>query len=519
MRMARFQQAQQAIAEGRLDEACGLLREPQVRLDGQGAQLIHVLVRSLLERGRIHLAAGRLIQAKGDADLALALAGHQPDVAQLREAIANAFENEARSQRKRSQLLAAARQQIDRGRLKLGEKWLADVSVVGSRAAVLLRDLDVRKSMLESALCAASAAIDRNDLAGAARELTLARQADADDARVIELTANVSEKLRAKLGESMDSGRLDLAETLVKQLIALGGETDEVKQFSQGIEQCRSAWNFLGTGEPGKASEVLKRVAMVFPSASWIETTLNYMKQAEAALCELRSGPLAMLSRMDRNRSTVCQPVPPGMHGLKARATEGQVGSVPSRFILRVDGAGSFCVFRQMSVTIGPISSSQQPDLGLLAEPGVPVATIERREDDYFIRGAAVAVNDRPGTGKLLANGDRIALSPRCRMSFNLPSAASTTAVLDLIGCRYPRADVRRVILLDGDVILGPGLATHVRVEEAEENVILHVRDGRLFCEAKTPVEVNGAPMDRIMGIPMEAHVKVGSVSFVVSSH
>ena len=157
--------------------------------------------------------------------------------------------------------------------------------------------------------------------------------------------------------------------------------------------------------------------------------------------------------------------------------------------------------------------------MGLLAEPGVPVATIERREDDYFIRGSAVAVNDRPGTGKLLANGDRIALSPRCRMSFNLPSAASTTAVLDLIGCRYPRADVRRVILFDGDVILGPGLATHVRVEEAEENVILHVRDGRLFCEAKTPVEVNGAPMDRIMGIPMEAHVKVGSISFAVSGH
>ena len=243
-----------------------------------------------------------------------------------------------RSERKRSQLLAAARQQIDRGKLKLGEKWLADVSVVGSRAAVLLRDLDVRKSMLESAICAANAAIDRNDLAGAARELTLARQADADDARVIELTATVSEKLKAKLSDAMDAGRLDLAETLVKQLIALIGETDEVKQFSQGIEQCRSAWNFLGTGEPGKASEILKRVAMIFPSASWIEKTLNYMKQAELALGELRSGPLAMLSRMDQNRSTVCQPVRPGMQGLKTRATEGQVGSLPSHFILRVDG-------------------------------------------------------------------------------------------------------------------------------------------------------------------------------------
>jgi hypothetical protein len=289
-----------------------------------------------------------------------------------------------------------------------------------------------------------------------------------------------------------------------------------VQQYRRGIEQCRTAWSHLDSGDPGRAAEILKRVSMIFPSASWIGTALSLMKQADAALAELRGGPLALLG--DSRGVGVPPALPaerlaPRTHGRDAHATAG----LPSRFILRVDGAGSFCVFRQPIVTIGPISSSQQPDLGLLAEPGIPIATIERREDEYFIRGSAVAVNDRAGNGKLLACGDRIALSPRCRMSFNLPSAASMTAVLDLTGCRYPRADVRRVILLDGDVILGPGVATHVRVEGAEENVILHVRDGRLFCEAKQPVEVNSAPMDRISGIPMDANVKVGSVSFVVS--
>jgi hypothetical protein len=210
------------------------------------------------------------------------------------------------------------------------------------------------------------------------------------------------------------------------------------------------------------------------------------------------------------------QRLKPQIHGQAARATA-EKSSLPSKFTLRVEGAGSLCVFRQPVVTIGPISSSQQPDLGLLAEPGIPVATIERREDEYFIRGNALAVNDRPGSGKLLASGDRIALSPRCRLSFALPSAASTTAVLDLTGSRFPTADVRRVILLDRDIILGAGLSTHVRVEGAEETVILHVRDGRLFCESKSPVEVNDGPMDRMTGIPMGAHVKVAGVSFVVS--
>ena len=102
-------------------------------------------------------------------------------------------------------------------------------------------------------------------------------------------------------------------------------------------------------------------------------------------------------------------------------------------------------------------------------------------------------------------------------MSFSLPTAASTSAALDLTGARFPRAEVRRIILLDRDLVLGPGSATHVRVENSSENIILHLREGRIFCEAKTPVEVNGAAMDRITGIPLDAHVKVGSVSFVIS--
>ena len=520
MRMMCFRQAEQAIAQGRLDEACGVLRDGMLRAHARGQELIGRLIERLVERSRGHLAAGRLWQAKSDADQALMFGGNQPHIAQLREAIANAIEGTARREDKRAQLLAAARQQIDRGRLALGEKWLGEMSVVESRAANLLRELDVKKTSLESALHAAKASMDCDDLASAARELVIARQADSSDSRVIEIAANLSQKISTKLVETMDAGRLDLADALARAYSALCAESPEAQQFVRAIEQCRAAWGFLRTGEQGRTSEILKRVALIFPSASWIETALEQVRRAEAALAELRCGPLALL---DEDETTV-------MHGgaalgrgadapeVKAPVAKRALAAMPSRFVLRVDGAGSFCVFRQPIVSIGPISSSQQPDLGLMAEPGLPVATIERREDEYFIRGAAVAVNDRPGSGKLLASGDRIALSPRCRMSFNLPSAASVTGVLDLTGCRYPRADVRRVILMDRDVILGASLACHVRVDDAEESVVLHVRDERLFCETKSPVEVNGAPMDRVMGIPMEAHVRVGALSFVVSN-
>jgi hypothetical protein len=168
-------------------------------------------------------------------------------------------------------------------------------------------------------------------------------------------------------------------------------------------------------------------------------------------------------------------------------------------------------------VTIGPVSSSQRPDVGLIAEPGAPVATVERVDEDYFVRGSIYAVNDKPAANKLLVSGDRIALTPRCRLGFTLPSAASTTAVLELTGARFPRADVRRVILMDRELVIGAGSASHVRCDSTPDPIVLHVRDNRLFCRAAGEVEVDGQPLDREKGIPLGTHVRVGMVSFVVT--
>jgi hypothetical protein len=182
-----------------------------------------------------------------------------------------------------------------------------------------------------------------------------------------------------------------------------------------------------------------------------------------------------------------------------------------------VDGAGSCLVLRQPVVTVGPISSSKLPDVALIAEAGAPVATIERVDEDYFVRGSVFAINDKPAGDKLLTNGDRISLTPRCRLGFLVPSAASTTAVIDLIGARFPRADLRRVVLMDREVVIGPGMTSHVRCDTTPEPIVLHVRDNRLFCRTSGEVEVDGKPMDRVQGIPLGAHVRVGLVSFVVT--
>jgi hypothetical protein len=163
---------------------------------------------------------------------------------------------------------------------------------------------------------------------------------------------------------------------------------------------------------------------------------------------------------------------------------------LPAKFVLQVDGAGGYLVLMKPRVTVGPISSSQRPDIPLMTEPGAPVIPIERIEDDYFVQ--------QPGsTRRLLNSGDRLSVSARCTLVFSLPNPASTTAALDLASGRFPRADLRRVILLDRDLIIGPGAASHVRTDQLTQPLVLQVRSGQLMHRNQQmamgkPVNIDG---------------------------
>lgn len=191
---------------------------------------------------------------------------------------------------------------------------------------------------------------------------------------------------------------------------------------------------------------------------------------------------------------------------------------MPSRFVLQVDGIGSFIVFRESRVTVGPISSSARPMLALMADANTPVITLERVEGDYFVRASTtIEVNGQKVTEKLLADGDRIALSPRCLIRFHLPNPASTTAVLTLSGARLSRPDIKQIILMERDILIGPFANDHIRTEQVKEPVALFAQNGRLLCRAKESILVDGQGFDPNVGLALDKHVEIGKVSFVVA--
>jgi hypothetical protein len=146
---------------------------------------------------------------------------------------------------------------------------------------------------------------------------------------------------------------------------------------------------------------------------------------------------------------------------------------------------------------------------------GSPTVTLSRSEEDYLLSAAApVTLNERPTTGALLADGDRIGLGPRCRIHFRRPNAASTSAVLQVSGARLPWGSVREVILMGRELVIGPSSIAHVRTRDSAAQVVLHASDGRLLCRSNEPLTIDGRPAANHVEVTAASRVTAGNTSF-----
>ncbi len=187
------------------------------------------------------------------------------------------------------------------------------------------------------------------------------------------------------------------------------------------------------------------------------------------------------------------------------------------RLLLHVDGSGCYVVILGDAIDIGPISGSRPPDLPLMTSPTAPAVTLCRSDEDYFLNARApVPLNQRPVTSALLAHGDQIGIGPRCRIEFRRPNAASGSALLRISGARLPWPAVREVLLMDRELVIGPGASAHVRTREGTEQLTIQVSDGRLLCRCDRAMTVDGVPSGMVAAVTPGSRVEAGTLSFVI---
>jgi hypothetical protein len=529
--IVRLKQCEHAMADGRLDAAFELARAADLRADRRGQELVTRLAQALAGRGHDHVENGRIGEASSDVEKAAFLAGNAPEVASLRAAIALATTARQEADRVRGQAIAAARRHLDAGQLTVGAGVLATLDGADARARALKQEVETRRASLQSAIEKASAAFKAGDWESAVDHLGAFRAQFAGDTQFRQLAGQVTQHVLSEIHQAIDAGRLDRAASLLARLGGLGNASVELDQAVRTLQQCRLAFDMISATSAQQSLEILRRMSPLWPRARWMSAAAEHLQTLAETLEQLRSGPLALAGLgpavVDHNQTRVGPtppavtppPLPRGRNDAPAAGVQPrEAGALGSKFLLHVDGVGSFQVISRPTLSIGAISSSAAPDIALLAGSGVATVTISRSDGDYVIQShEPVMVNDKPTTGRLLNHGDKIQLGPRCRLTFRRPSAASGTAMLDLSGTRLPR-DVRQIVLLDREIVIGPGAATHVRCDDLAAPAVLQSAGGRLLLRATDAVQVNGQPASKPAELCAGAHVRVGPLSFVVAT-
>ncbi|MFB3891805.1 MAG: hypothetical protein ACE15C_07255 [Phycisphaerae bacterium] len=509
MVILKIKQAQCALADGRLDEAFELLSDGEVRPHRQSQQLLGRLVEALVKRGQAHLAAGRLTEASADCDKAAQAGGNVADVAALRQAVGEAATGRQRQRQAQGQILAEARQHARDGRLTAGERLLDRIAPDDAQADALREQLQALRAQAQGAIARAESSLRQADWDGAIDAAVEARRVGGAR-RVADLVSSLASAVIAQARQALDAGRIDRAEALMIRLGDICESSAAMRELRGALAQCRRAADLVARSDPREAGLVLRQVQSMLPEATWVAAAAEQSIQAAQSLESLRAGPLGLL--MGPVTPTAGhEDAPSGPDGPPRVQAAGPKGDthpsalLPMRFFMHVDGVGSFLVLRRRRITVGPISSSPAPDVGLMADPSGSAWAIERADEDYFFRSdAPAAVNGKAMTSKLLADGDELEVSPRCRLRFGLPVAASTTAVLKLSGTALPGSDCRQVVLLDRDLMIGPGATCHVRVDSLAAPVVLYCRDGQMLLRDGAFAQGDGESCRRVVpGVPL----------------
>jgi len=521
----RVKQAQFALADGRLDETLDLLGRDEVRSHRHGQRLATKLVKAYVKRGGGHLKAGRLHEALADCEKAGSLGGHAQEVAELRQRVVEQLDKKRREADRHDIALAGAQHHAREGFVSAGVAMLDKVGGDSARIKQAQQDLGLQRAKAEAALDRAESALDNADWASAGYHLAEARRLRPFDRRADALINKLSDKAAAQARDAIVRGRVDTAAALLRAVGPVAGERLVIGELKEVIEQIRTASLAFTRADERGAGLALRRVKTLLPEAKWVNEAIKQAQQIVSGRDALEAGPLGLasdayeptlLSKPARSDDMPRQAHPdtaiPYHHGV------GSYDVLPKHFLIQIDGAGATYTTLECEVSIGPVSSPKRPKIGLIADPDVPAVTIRRVEEDYFLRGSdRVLVNGKPGNNRLLSDGDKIELSPRCRFKFRLPHAASTTAVLELTGARMVRGDVKRIVLFDKQMMLGSGPACHLRAEGASEPIILNLRGGKLACQTPQPVQVGSEAYDPSDGIAMDTPIHVGQVVFRVT--
>lgn len=512
----RLRAAENALAQGRIDEAYEIAATADVRADRRGQKLADELVRPLTARARLHAQAGRFAEALADLDKLARLERLDAEGEALRGRIQSEARQRAGRAAERMDAVARASADLAAGRLESGRAAVQRVEDARQREQ-LQEQLDLRVERTRERMAQARAALERGDVIAAIRTWHEALTRHGRTSEADEVALRLATNFRGLADDLFAAGRLDsfgaalqAAAALVEAQPALG-EFERMRALAGEAAQAMMGGDFTG------AREALLRLVAVRGNVRWVREALDTLGQLIAAQEKLLVSPLSHLV----GGPPAARPaaphafaeLPDASHATAVTSDDAiELNEQPLRLL--VDAAGSALLVARDTVRIGRAGADRAVDVALPADVQSHHADIVRAGDDYFlVAHGPASVNHRPARRALLRDGDRIVLGVRTRLVFQKPSVKSTSALLRLADrCRLAE-DVSVVLLFQDTCIIGPQPTCHVQTREGDNRVVLFERGGRLFARRTA---ADGRALENAVPVPAGRMVAIGDQRITV---
>ncbi len=164
------------------------------------------------------------------------------------------------------------------------------------------------------------------------------------------------------------------------------------------------------------------------------------------------------------------------------------------RFLLWIDAVGGYWVCLADEVTLGQPIPQPIAEIPILGDISGRHAVIRRDGEGYLLEALRPSwLDGQPVRNpQLLNHGSVIQLGDAVRLAFRRPHALSATARLDFLSRHRTQPSADAVLLMAESCVLGPRPHSHVVCRDWTEDVILYHHDGKLFCQTRGWLEIDG---------------------------
>lgn len=514
----RLKAAQRALDDGRLDEACERLNQPDLRDTRRARPLVAELARALLARARLHARAGRYREALADLDQIAAFDASNEESEALRQRVEQ--EHHARIDRQARHEHAAhdAAERIRAGRIETGRLAIERIEDPARREQ--LRDeLEMHAQRGRQLVERATTALDSGDWLAACRlwdeAVTRHGRSQASDA----LSARLVPACRQGFEKWLKAGQLEQLRAALEYTTRLRQQAPELDAFNKLGELLDRAGAELATRDYTALRTTLAQLQALAGEASWLTRATRALAGLLEAESTLFASPLGLLS--------VSGPAPQGGGASAdvATAREAPTTVVSARgaplgadpLLMLVDGTGSSLLIAGDIVKIGRAGGMTGIDVPIPADIQSHHMDIEREGGDYFlVAHGPTTINGRTASRALLRHGDRIVLGQSAKLTFCQPSAKSESAVLMLSSRNRLPLDISSVVLFRDTCLLGPQSSCHVRTREGDTRVVLFERRGRLWARATNR---DGRPTGPAVALKLDQTSDIGDQRLTVKRY